>query len=170
MIRVLVDSAHDAALIAEAIGGAEQVVNGAGRLTGDNAPVECVILCCRSPIPLERLALVQEIHREAPLVPIILVTDPAPNIAPWLAESAVSDIVWLDGVKTELRLRIEAHCRTGALFGLADEIENSTLPPVLRSALTYSLRAATDRPGPQRQATGCRPPSLSRDAVEGVPE
>ena len=50
MIRVLADSAHDAALIEEAVGGAAQVVNGAGPLTGDDAHVECVVLGCRSPV------------------------------------------------------------------------------------------------------------------------
>ena len=75
-----------------------------------------------------------------PWAPVIFVTDPAPEVARWLGESGVSDIVWFDDVRTELRPRVEV------LFGLAGEILGSTLPPALRNALAHSLRAATDRP------------------------
>ena len=146
MIRVLADSAHDAALIEEAVGGAVTVVNGSGGLASRDAHVECVVLGCRSPVPPGRLELVREIDEEVPWAPIIFVTDPAPGIAQWLGETGVSDIVWFDDVRTDLRSRIEARCRTAVLFGLAAEIERSTLSPALRSALAHSLRAATDRP------------------------
>ena len=146
MIRVLADSTHDVALIEEAVGGAAQVVNGTGPLTRDEAPIECVVVGCRTPVPPGRLELVREIEEEVPWAPIIFVTDPAPDIAQWLGETGVSDIVWFDDVRTDLRSRIEARCRTAVLFGLAVEIERSTLSPALRSALAHSLRAATDRP------------------------
>lgn len=146
MIRVLADSAHDAALIAEAVGGAAQVVNGVGPLTGDDARVECVVLSCRPPVSLKRLELVRAIKQEVPWVPIIFVTDPTPDIARWLGENGVSDMVWFDDVRTNLRSRIEAQYRTAALVGWAVEIERSTLPPALRSALAHGLRSATDRP------------------------
>lgn len=146
MIRVLADSAHDAALIEEAVGGAAQVVNGGGPLTDDDAYVECVVLGCRSPVPPGRLELVREIEDVLPWAPIILVTDPEPDIAQWFSETAVSDIVSFDDVRADLRSRIEARCRTAALYGWAAEIERSTLPPALRSALAHSVRAATDRP------------------------
>ena len=93
-----------------------------------------------------RLQLVRAIEREVPWAPVILVTDPTPDIARWLGESGVSEIVWFEDVRTELRARIEALCRTAVLFGWAEEIQGSTLPPALRSALAHSLRAATDRP------------------------
>ena len=146
MIRVLADSAHDAALIEEALGGAAQVINEAGPLTDDDAPVECVVLGCRSPVSPGRLELVRAIEQEVPWAPIIFVTDPAPDIARWLRESGVSEIVWFDDVHASLRSRIEARCRTAALFRFAAEIERSTLPSALRTALAYGLRTATDRP------------------------
>ena len=146
MIRVLADSSHDAALITEAVGGAAQVVNGSGRFTGGDAQVECVILGCRTPVPPGRIALVREIGRVMPWTPVILVTEPAPDIARWLGESAVSDIVWFDDVQTELRPRVDAQCRTAVLFAFAEEIEGAKLPPALRKALAHSFRAAADRP------------------------
>ena len=146
MIRVLADSSQDVALIAEAVGRAAQVVNGPGPCIRGDAHVECVVLGCRSPVRPGRLQLVRAIEREVPWAPVILVTDPTPDIARWLGESGVSEIVWFEDVRTELRARIEALCRTAVLFGWAEEIQGSTLPPALRSALAHSLRAATDRP------------------------
>ena len=69
MIRVLADSAQDAALIGEAVGGAAQVVNGAGPLTGNDAHVECVVVGCRSPVPPGRLELVRKIKEQEPWSP-----------------------------------------------------------------------------------------------------
>jgi len=146
MIRVLADSAHDAALIKKVIGGAVQVVNGVGSFTHANARVECVVFACRSPIPPDRLELVREIRREMPWIPVIFVTDPAPEIIRWLEDGAVSEVVWFDNVKTELRSRILASRPKAVPLGLAEEIDGLTLPPTLRSALSHSLRAATDRP------------------------
>ncbi|WP_419161128.1 hypothetical protein [Candidatus Palauibacter sp.] len=122
------------------------MVNGPGPFTRDDVHVECVVLGCRSPVPPGRLELVREIEREVPWAPVIFVTDSAPDIARWLGESGVSDIVWFEDVRTELRPRIEVLCRTAVLFGLAQEIQGSTLSPALRAALAHSLRAATDRP------------------------
>ena len=152
MIRVLADSAHDAALIEEAVGGAAHVVNGAGQLTGNDAHVECVVVGCRSPVPPGRLELVRKIKEQEPWSPIILVTEPKVDVAQWLGETGVSDIVWFEKVRTDLRSRIEAQCRTAVLFRWAVEVESSTLPPALRSALAYGLRAATDRPVRKVQA------------------
>ena len=166
MIRVLADSAHDVALITEAIGGPTQVVNGAIQLAGDDAHVECVVLGCRSPVPPGRLELVRALEREVSGAPIIFVTDPAPDAARWLSESGVSEIVWFEDVRTGLRPRIEVLCRTAVLFGLAEEIEGWTLPPALRTALAHSLRAATDRPvrtvKELAAAVRCSPVTLSQ--------
>ncbi|WP_419940995.1 hypothetical protein [Candidatus Palauibacter sp.] len=134
MIRVLADSPHDVALISEAVGGLAEVVNGAGWLAGDDAHVECVVLGCRSPIPPGRLELVREIEREVPWAPVIIVTEPAPDVARWLGESGMSDIVWFEDVRTVLHPRIAALCGRAVLSGLADEIQGSTLPPALRTA------------------------------------
>lgn len=146
MIRVVADSSSDAALIADAVGGAAELLNGVGPFRRGDSRVECVVLACRPPVPPARLTLAREIEREVPWVPIIFVTDPAPGVARWLAESGVSDIVWFENIQTELRPRIETLCRTAVLFGLAEEVDGSALSPALRSALSYSIRAAADRP------------------------
>lgn len=146
MIRVLSNCSHDAALIAEAVGWAGNVVNQAGSLTPDSANVECVVVGCRSPLPLKQLELVRAIAEELPWTPIIVVTDPTPAAATWLGESSVSDIVWFDDMKTEIRPRIEAALSTSVLSRVADEIQRSPLSPRLRTALVHSLRACTDRP------------------------
>ncbi len=146
MIRVLADTSHDAALIAEAVDGAVEVLRRGGPYTRDDDHVECLVLGCRSPVPPGRLELVRVLRQRFSYAPIILVTDPASDVARWLGESGVSDIVWFDNVKTELPPRIERLCRTAVLFGVAKEIERSTLPPALRSALAHSIRAATDQP------------------------
>lgn len=146
MIRVLADTYHDAALIAEALDGAAEVLHRAGPYTRDDDHIECLVLGCRSPVPPGRLELVKALRQQFPCTPIILVTDPAAHLARWLGESGVSDIVWFDDVQTELTSRIERLCRTAVLFGVAEEIERSTLPPALRSALAHSIRAATDQP------------------------
>ncbi len=146
MIRVVADTSRDAALIADAIGGAAHVMHGSGRFAAGDPQVECVVLGCRSPIPPGRLDLARAIKRQVPWAPVIFVTDPAPDVAEWLGESGVSDVVWFDDVQTELRSRVEVQFKNAALFAFAGEIEGSTLPPALRSALAHSLRAATDRP------------------------
>ncbi|MCY3700262.1 MAG: hypothetical protein OXH46_11655 [Gemmatimonadetes bacterium] len=174
MIRVLADSAHDAALIEEAVGGAAQVVNGAAPLTGGDAHVECVVVGCRSPVAPGRLELVRKIAQEVPWAPIIFVTDPTLDSAQWFREGGVSEIVWFNDVHANLRSRIESQCRTVVLSRWAAEVESSTLPPALCSALAYGIRAATDRPVRRVQALadalGRSPVTLSqafRTAVTG---
>ena len=143
MIRILADSAHDAALIEGALGAAAQVVNGAGPLSGDDAHVECVVVGCRSPVTPGQLEIVRKIKEQEPWAPIIFVTEPKVEVAHW---PGVSDIVWFEKVRTDLRFRIDVQSRTAVLFRWAVEVEGSTLSPALRSALAYGIRAATDRP------------------------
>lgn len=146
MIRVHADSSRDRALIVEAIGGTVHVVNGVGRFARNDTRVECVILCSRHPISSEKVELVRELQRSMPWVPVIVVTDDIPAAARWLTETAVSEIVRFEDIQAELRSWVEAVRRTAALYRLAEEIQQSTLSPTLRVALTHSLRAATDQP------------------------
>lgn len=67
MIRVVADSSGDAAIIAEAVGGAAEVLNGVGPLRRGDSRVECVVLACRSPVPPTRLELAREIERDIAL-------------------------------------------------------------------------------------------------------
>lgn len=146
MIRVHADSSRDRALIVEAIGGTTHVVNGVGRFARDDIRVECVILGTRHPISGEKVELVRELQRNMPWVPVIVVTDDVAAAARWLTETGVSEVVQFEDIQAELQYWIDALCRNAALHSLAEEIQQSTLTPALRAALTHSLRAATDRP------------------------
>ena len=166
MIRVHADSSRDRALIVEAIGGTAHVVNGVGRFVRDDTRVDCVILCSRHPISSEKVELVRELQRSIPWVPVIVVTDDIPAAARWLTETAVSEIVRFEDVQAELQSWVEAVRRTAALHTLAEEIQQSTLTPALRAALTHSLRAATDQPVRSVKelaaVSRCAPVTLSR--------
>jgi len=146
MIRVHADSSRDRARIVEAIGCTAHVVNGVGRFAHEDIRVECVILATRHPIPAEKVELVRQLQRNMPWVPVIVVTDDVPAAARWLTETGVSEIVRFEDIQAELQSWVEAVRRTAALHRLAEEIQQSTLTPALRAALTHSLRAATDRP------------------------
>ena len=146
MIRILADSPEDAMLVAEAVGSAARVATDAGQFTNGDGHVECLILGCRHPIPTERIELLREIERNALWVPLILVTDPEPEAARQLSDVKVSGIIWFADLQTRLRHEIEAARGAVPLLRLAKQVEETRLPPALRSALAYSLRAATNRP------------------------
>ncbi|WP_419933891.1 hypothetical protein [Candidatus Palauibacter sp.] len=146
MIEVLADSSHDAALITETVGRAARVVKDEGQFANGDTHAACFIVGCRQPIPSARLELLRGIERNAPWVPVILVTDCEPDVACRLCDIRVSGIVWFDDLSTELQSRIDAACRSTQLLRLADEIQSSALPPALRSALACSLRSATSLP------------------------
>ena len=148
MIKVVAGSPDDGAIIVRAVGCTARVVQDEGLFTGRDVHAACVIVACRHPIPPERLALLQEIERKAPWIPVILLTDRKPGVARQLCNVRVSDIVWFESPSTELRSRIDTICRTTPLPRLADEIESSGLPPALRSALAYSLRSTIGLPVP----------------------
>ncbi|WP_419163154.1 hypothetical protein [Candidatus Palauibacter sp.] len=146
MIRILADSPDDATLIAGAVGGTAQVAKDADQFTNGDGHVECLILGCRHPVPARKIELLREIERNMLWIPLILVTDPEPESARRLRDVKVSAIVWFADLQTKLRLEIEAARGSVPLLCLAEDIEGSTLPPALRSALAYSLRAATSGP------------------------
>lgn len=146
MIKVLAGSKNDAALIARAVGNAARVVANAGQFTNGDGSVECLILGCRHPIPAETIELLRDIERKRLWMPLILVTDREPEAVRWLSDVKTSAVVWFGDLQTELPLEIEAARRSVPLLRLAEQAEEATLPPALRTALQYSLRAATDRP------------------------
>lgn len=151
MIRVHAGSARDRALIVEAIGAAGRVVNGVGPFASDDTRVECVVLGSRHPTSAEEFELVRELERNMPWVPIIVVTDAVSAVALWLTKTGVSEVVRYEDIRAELQSRIKAVRRTAALHSLADEVQRSTLTPVLRAALSHGLRAAADQPVPSVQ-------------------
>lgn len=146
MINVLAGSENDAALIARAAGYAARIVADAAQFTNGDGPVECLILGCRHPIPAETIELLRDIERKRLWIPFILVTDREPEAVRRLSDVKVPAVVWFADLQTELPLEIEAARGSVPLLRLAEQAEGATLPPALRTALAYSLRAATDRP------------------------
>jgi len=146
MINVLAGSENDAALIARAAGSAARIVTGAARFTNGDDPVECLILGCRHPIPAETIELLRDVERQRLWIPLILVTDREPEAVRRLSDVKASAVVWFADLQTELPLEIEAARGSVPLLRLAEQAGEATLPPALRTALPYSLRAATDRP------------------------
>lgn len=146
MIKVLAGSENDAALIARAAGNAAQVVADAVQFTNGDGHVECLVLGCRHPIPAETIELLRDIERKRLWILLILVTDPEPEVASQLSDVKTSTVVWFADLETELPLEIEAARGSAPLLRLAEQAEEASLPPALRTALAYSLRAATDRP------------------------
>ena len=146
MINVLAGSENDAALIARAAGSAARIVTDPARLTNGDGPVECLILGCRHPIPAETIELLRDVERMRLWIPLIFVTDREPEAVRRLSDVKASTVVWFADLETELPLEIEAARGSVPLLRLAEQAEEATLPPALRTALPHSLRAATDRP------------------------
>ena len=164
MIDILADSPDDAALIAKADGGDARVVSGS--LPFANGDVECRILGCRQPIPLARIGLLQKMERNTPSVPVILVTDRAPEVALQLSDVRVAAVISFANLQSGLRPAITAARQSVPLLRLAEQVEEADLPPALRSGLAYSYRAATRRPVRNVKelaaAVSCSPPTLSK--------
>ncbi|MYA33341.1 MAG: helix-turn-helix transcriptional regulator [Gemmatimonadales bacterium] len=146
MINVLAGSKNDAALIARAAGSAARIVTNAAQFVNGDDPVECLILGCRHPIPAETIELLGDIERKRLWIPLILVTDREPEAVRRLSDVKASAVAWFADLQTELPLEIEAARGSVPLLRLAEQAGEATLPPALRTALPYSLRAATDRP------------------------
>lgn len=146
MINVLAGSESDAALIVRAAGNTARVVADAAEFTNGDGPVECLILGCRHPIPAKTIGLLRDIERRRLWTPLILVTDREPEAVRRLSDVKTSAVVWFADLQTELPVEIEAARGSVPLLRLAAQAAEATLPPALRTALPYSLRAATDRP------------------------
>lgn len=170
MIDILADSPEDAALIAEAAGGEARIVSGFLRFANGDGHVACRILGCRQPIPLTRIGLLKKMERNAPSVPVILVTDRAAEVARQLSDVRVAVIVWFANLRRELKPAITAARQSVPLLRLAEQAEEAELPPALRSGLAYSYRAATSRPVRNVKelaaAVSCSPPTLSKEFRE----
>lgn len=172
MIQILTDSPDDAALIAKAVGSDTRIVHDSVRFVKGGRRVECLILGCRHPIPSERIELLQKIERDTPWVPVILVTDRAPEAACRLSDIRVAAVIWFADLRTELEPVIARAKRSIPLLRLAAQAEEAKLPPALGSGLAYSFRAATRRPvrGVKELAAAvyCSPITLSKEFREHV--
>ena len=146
MIAILADTPDDARLLGRAAGGAPRVVHDANEIAADHHDIECLVFGSRSRRLAERVALLHEIERKAPWMPVVLVTDREISIAPVLSRVQVADLVWFDDIERQLAARIESACGASTLLQLADRIARSSCPRALRSALVHSLRQARTQP------------------------
>lgn len=147
MISIVADSSYDVAPIENAVDGPARVVTDIDCLASDDVDVGCLILGCRAQDLARWVGPLEEIKSDWPGVPVIVVTDPDPEVALQLSGIAVSAVVWFEDLPSTLDSAIRAACGEDHGRRLVRDIEESTRSPSLRSALTYSLRAAgTDRP------------------------
>ena len=145
MIAIFAASSRDARLIPEAVGDEICVVNARQLVLADTG-FECLIVGCRSPIPSETLALLREMERARPWVPVVLVTDRQPEVARRLSAVKVSAIVWFADLWTGLRIEIDAARESIPFLHLADELEGSG------AALGSSICAGVQSPRRHRPA------------------
>ncbi|MYE33901.1 MAG: glycosyltransferase family 1 protein [Gemmatimonadales bacterium] len=147
MIHIVVDSSYDAASIENAVDGPARIVTDIDCLAGDDVGVGCLILGCRARNLARWVGPLEKIRADWPGVPVIVVTDPDPEVALQLSGIAVSAVVWIEDLPNMLHSAIQAACAEDHGLRLARDVEESTLSPSLRSALGHGLRAATtDRP------------------------
>ncbi|WP_420441652.1 hypothetical protein [Candidatus Palauibacter sp.] len=164
MILVLADTPLDAREISGAVGGSVRVVDSTRELTAEGEEVETVIVGCRSRRLRERIDLLARLERERPWVPVVLVTDPDPDVAKLLVRVRVSALVWFPELRTRLQSRLDAARATAGLFCLAESVGRSELPRALRRALAYAVRQAASRPVRNvrelAEVVGCTPVTL----------
>lgn len=164
MIGILADTARDAELVRGAVVGGVRAIHTADDLAAADLDIECLVFSCRSGLLAERIALLRDVERKLPWVPVILVTDREIAIARLLSRVQVADLVWFEDVESQLAARIESACGASALLQLAEKVRQSIGPPALRSALVYSLREARRTPVRNVQelaaAVGCAPVTL----------
>ncbi|MXW66131.1 MAG: hypothetical protein F4Z72_03815 [Gemmatimonadales bacterium] len=156
MINIVADSSYDAAPIENAVDGPARIVTDIGCLAGDDASVGCLILGCHAPDLARWIEPLEKMKDDWPGVPVIVVTDPEPEVALHLSSIRVSAVVWFEDLPSMLPSAIRAACGEDHGRHLARDIEESTLSPSLRSALAHGLRAAaTDRPVRSVQELAC---------------
>lgn len=164
MIGILADTTRDAELMRGAVVGGVRLIQTANDLAASDVDIECLVFSSRSGLLAERIALLREVERKLPWVPVILVTDREIAIARLLSRVQVADLVWFEDVESQLAARIESACGASALEQLAEKIRRSTAPPALRSAVAYSLRETRRTPVRNVQelaaAVGCAPVTL----------
>lgn len=149
MIKIIVESSHDATLIEDAVDNwPVRIVSDIDRLPGDD-DVECLILGSRAQNLARWVGPLGKIERDWPGVPIIVVTDSEPEVALQLSSIRVAAVVWFEDLQSELGPAIRAVRGVDHILRLAGQIEEATLPPSIRAALAYGLRMATDRPVPR---------------------
>lgn len=147
MINIVADSSYDTTPIENVVEGPARIVTDIGCLASDDVGVGCLILGCRAQHLARWVEPLEKIKGDWPGVPVIVVTDPDPEVALQLSGITVSAVVWFDDLPSKLHAAIRAACGEDHGLRLARDIEESTLSPSLRSALTYGLRAGgTDRP------------------------
>ena len=108
--------------------------------------VEAVVIGWPGQLRSESIDLLARFEREYPWMPVLLVTDPDPELAKHLVHLRVTALIWFSEIETHLRPTLDAVCATRGLSCLAETFERSSLPPALRRALVHAVRQAGNRP------------------------
>ena len=146
------------------VGGRVRIVDSIRELKPEGREVGAVIVSSRTGSLRQRIDVLARIEREHPWVPVVLVTDPEPDVAKLLAGARVAAVVWFPDLQTELQSRLDSVRATSGLAHLAATFERSELPQALRRGLVLAVRQAGSRPirnvRELAEAVGCRPVTL----------
>ncbi|WP_419161136.1 hypothetical protein [Candidatus Palauibacter sp.] len=166
MILVVADTSRTAREICRVVGPGAQAADSIREVANLDRAVETVVIACLGRVRPERIDLLARLELERPWTPVVLVTDPDPELARQLLRVRVAAVVWFSELRTRLRLRLDAVSATWGLWCLAGAFERSSLPPALRKALVHAVRQAATRPARNArelaEAIGCAPVTLFR--------
>ena len=166
MILVVADTLQTARDVSRAAGPGARVADATEALATLDGKVEAVVVACHGRVRPEQVRLVARFERDRPWVPVVLVTNPDPELARKLLRVRVAAVVWFTERRTRLRPRLDALRATWGLWSLAESFERTSLPSSLQKALVHAARQAADRPVRNvrelARDVGCAPVTLFR--------
>ena len=146
MILVVADTPQAAREVCRAAGPGARVADATEALASVDREVEAVVVACAGRVRSAQIDLLARFERERPWVPVVLVTNPDPQLARQLLRVRVAAMVWFTEYRTRLRPRLDAASATQGLWSLAKSFERSSLPSTLQEALVHAVRQVADRP------------------------
>ncbi|WP_420633637.1 hypothetical protein [Candidatus Palauibacter sp.] len=146
MILVVADTLQTAQEVRRAAGPGARMADANGAFASFDPQVEAVVVACVGRVRPRQVDLLARFERERPWVPLVLVTDPDPELARQLLRVRVAKVVWFAELRTRLRPSLDAVRATWGLWKLAEAFERSALPSALGKALIHAVRRAADRP------------------------
>ena len=171
MIVVVADTLQTAQEVCRAAGPDARVADSNGVFASFDQQVQAVVVACLGGVRPRQVDLLAKLERERPWVPLVLVTDPDPELARQLLRVRVAAVVWFAELRTRLRPCLDAARATWGLWGLTESFEGSSLPSALQKALVHAVRQAADRPVRSvrelARDVGCAPVTLFKRGASG---
>ena len=152
MILVVADTIETARVVRRVAGPGARVADATGAFASFDQQIEAAVVACDGRVRPAQVGLLARLERERPWVPLVLVTDPDPELARRLLRVRVAALVSYSDLRAQLRHRLDAVRAAWGLWTLADTFEGSSLPPALGKALVHAVRRAGDRPVRTAQA------------------